>query len=85
MNRFEYNARFLKRIEEYKFWQDGNHPEIIYTPRFFYEKLNYIHSNPVRQMIVAKPEDYYFSSARNYAGLDSLLPIVIETIQLKSY
>jgi hypothetical protein len=38
MNRFEYNARFLKRIEEYKFWQDGNHPEIIYTPGFFYEK-----------------------------------------------
>jgi len=85
MNRFGYNGRFLKRIEGYKLWQDGNHPEIIFTPGFFYEKLNYIHQNPVRQMIVEKPEDYYFSSARNYAGLESMLPIVVETIQLKSY
>ena len=80
--RFEYNGKFLKRIERFKFWQDGNHAEIICTPDFFYEKLNYIHRNPVKEMIVTKPEDYYFSSARNYAGLDYLIDIVLETPRL---
>ncbi|MEI6900421.1 MAG: transposase [Bacteroidota bacterium] len=85
ISRFAYAGKYLKRIENYKFWQDGNHAEIIYSPFFFYEKLNYIHNNPVKEMIVCKPEEYYFSSARNYAGLESLLDIVIETPQLRTY
>ena len=31
--------------------------------------VNYIHQNPVKEKIVSNAEDYYFSSARNYAGL----------------
>ncbi|NPD44850.1 hypothetical protein [Lentimicrobium sp. S6] len=57
----------LKREQEYKLWQSGNHSKVIYTTKFFYEKLNYIHQNPVQDMIVEKPENYLFSSARNYA------------------
>jgi putative transposase len=83
--RFEYNGKFLKRIEKYKFWQDGNHAEIIFTPDFFYQKLNYIHNNPVKEMIASKQEDYYFSSARNYAGLDYLLEVIPETPRLITY
>ena len=82
LNRFIYNGRHLKRISDYKFWQDGNHAEIILTPNFFYEKMNYIHNNPVVEMIVEKPEDYFFSSARNYAGLTSLIDVVLETPKL---
>lgn len=83
LNQFEFNGRYLKRIEKYKFWQDGNHAEIIYTPNFFYEKLEYIHNNPVKEMIVSKPEDYLFSSARNYAGLDFLVDVICETLMPK--
>jgi hypothetical protein len=36
-------------------------------------------------MIVLKPEDYYFSSARNYTGMNSLLPVVLETKKLMMY
>lgn len=82
LNRFRFKGKYLGRIKNYKFWQDGNHPEIIYTPEFFYEKLKYVHQNPVREMIVSNPEDYLFSSARNYAGMDSLIDIVLETSQL---
>jgi len=82
---FEFSGKYLKRIENYKFWQDGNHAEVIYSPRFFYQKLNYIHQNPVREMIVKNPEDYLFSSARNYAEMDALLDIVVETPQLVAY
>lgn len=80
--RFEYKGKFLKRIEKYKFWQDGNHAEVILTPDFFYQKLKYIHMNPVREMVVCRPEEYWFSSARNYAGLDFLIDVVLETPEL---
>ena len=71
---------FMKAGEVYKknfkFWQEGNHPEEINSNGFFNEKLEYIHNNTVKELIVERPEDYYFSSARNYAGLDSPLEIV---------
>jgi REP element-mobilizing transposase RayT len=75
----------LKREQEYKLWQDGNHAKVIYSTKFFYEKLNYIHQNPVQEMLVEKPEEYLFSSARNYAELPSALDIIIETPELKTY
>ena len=71
--------------KKYKFWQDGFHPEIIYNPNFFYEKLQYIHKNPVKEMIVENEEDYLFSSARNYAGLSSVLDVITESGQLITY
>lgn len=41
-----------------------------------------IHDNPVEDMLVVNPEDYMFSSARNYADLDFLLDVVVEPQQL---
>jgi len=75
----------LKRDQKFKLWQDGNHAKVIYSNPFFYEKLNYIHQNPVQEMIVDKQEEYLFSSARNYAELPSLLEVILETPQLKTY
>tara|TARA_R110002124_G_scaffold100985_1_gene248336 strand:- start:68 stop:190 length:123 start_codon:yes stop_codon:yes gene_type:complete len=37
--------------------------------------MKYIHDNPVRSGIVEKPEDYLYSSARNYAGLKGLIDV----------
>jgi putative transposase len=37
------------------------------------EKVLHIHENPVRDRIVDKPEDYVFSSARDYAGAKGLV------------
>ena len=33
-----------------------------------WQKLDYIHFNPVKAGIVINPEDYVYSSARNYSG-----------------
>lgn len=60
----------------YKVWQDGYHPVELYTPKFTLQKLNYIHNNPVEEMLVEKPWDYMFSSARNYADMDNLLDVL---------
>jgi len=85
LRHFEYSGKHKKRISNFKFWQDGNHAEIIYSPKFFYNKLNYIHKNPVSEMIVEREEDYLFSSARNYADLESLIDVIKESSQLITY
>ena len=41
------------------------------------EKINYIHYNPVEEGLVYRPEDYVYSSARDYSGEKGLLNNVI--------
>ncbi len=55
----------LKRVSNYKIWQDGNHPELLMTGKFIKQKLDYIH-NPVAEEIVDEAENYLYSSARDY-------------------
>jgi len=49
------------------------------------EKLDYIHYNPVNEFIVENPEDYLFSSARNYAGLSNFIEIVLESVKQEKW
>ena len=74
---FQKSCEHLKREQKYKVWQDGYHAEIVETNWFIKQKVNYIHMNPVKDRIVALPEDYYFSSARNYADLDFPLEVIL--------
>ncbi|MGK0285229.1 MAG: REP element-mobilizing transposase RayT [Salibacteraceae bacterium] len=71
------SCRHLKRKQEYKVWQNGNHSEEIFSTKFLYQKLDYIHQNPVKDLIVEYPEDYLFSSARNYADKGGFLNIEV--------
>jgi REP element-mobilizing transposase RayT len=80
LKRFEWAAKSNKRNEKNQFWEYGNHPEEIFTEKFFWIKANYIHMNPVRAKIVAKASDYLYSSASNYVGKDS----VFEGVNLMS-
>jgi REP element-mobilizing transposase RayT len=70
----------LKREQEYKVWQNGYHAEIVESNWFIKQKINYIHNNPVVSKIVTLPEDYYFSSARNYADLSNELEVIVLTL-----
>ena len=74
---FKEACSHLKRDQKYKVWQDGYHAEIVATNWFIKQKVNYIHNNPVVERIVTLPEDYYFSSARNYARLEGPLEVVL--------
>jgi len=67
----------LKRNQKYKVWQDGNQPKEIFSTGFLYEKLEYIHNNPLEDMIVEQPWEYLYSSARNYADMDGLIDVVV--------
>lgn len=54
------------RNEKFQFWQQGNHPIELYSREFILQKINYIHRNPVKAQIVAVPQHYLYSSARDY-------------------
>lgn len=75
LNRCWFRGNNDKKIKNYKFWQDDNYIETIYSYDFYKEKLNYIHQNPVKQDIVDRPEHYLYSSARDYCGEKGLLNI----------
>jgi hypothetical protein len=42
-----------------------------------HQKLDYIHNNPVEAGIAEKPEDYLYSSTRDYYGLPGLIDIIL--------
>jgi REP element-mobilizing transposase RayT len=72
---FGYHGKY-KNKQNFQIWTHENHAEHIYSQKFIEQKIEYIHNNPVRAGIVARPEDYLYSSARNYADLDFVLEII---------
>jgi len=59
----------------FQFWQQHNHPLILNSNKLIEQKLNYIHNNPVKAGFVEKPEDYLYSSARDYIGIKGLIDV----------
>ncbi|MBT3337973.1 MAG: transposase [Anaerolineae bacterium] len=67
-----------RKDREHQFWQEGVQPKRIYDRKMMIQKVIYIHHNPVRKEYVEKPADWLYSSAGDYAGIDSFLDIQIE-------
>jgi len=72
---FAQSGKKLKRIDNYKFWQDGNHPLECDRGEMLQQKLDYIHQNPVEAGMVTEAQHYVFSSAIDYAGGKGLVKI----------
>jgi len=64
-----------KHDRKYQCWEEGSHPQLIQNEEMLRQKLDYIHFNPVKRGYVDKPEHWRYSSARNYAGLEGLMPV----------
>jgi putative transposase len=56
-------------------WQEGSHPKQMSSEAMLRQKMDYLHHNPVRAGLADKPEDWPYSSARNWAGLPGILEI----------
>jgi putative transposase len=61
----------------YQFWQQHNNPIELFNNKIMDQKLDYIHNNPVKAGIVFNPEDYVYSSAKDYSGEKGLVDIII--------
>ena len=83
LSEFEFAAKKHKRNEKYQIWTHENHPIILYGNALIQQRINYIHDNPVRSGIVANQEDYLYSSARAYAGVDCLLDVIVPLMEIE--
>ena len=64
-------------VKKYQFWRHDNKPIELWNNKVIDEKINYIHYNPVEEGLVFRPEDYVYSSARDYSGEKGLLDGVV--------
>jgi len=60
------HPRKRQRDPNYAVFQPDNDDRVIYSERFFRQKLNYIHNNPVRKNLAPAAADYQGSSCRSY-------------------
>ncbi len=70
------------RTEAGLLWQGRFFDRALRTVREYHEKVEYIHLNPVKRALVAKPEEWKWSSIHDYtgtvrepAGTSNVLPI----------
>lgn len=75
--RFEWKKKELSEKRKYQFWRKGNHPIMLYTPDVMWQKIRYIHLNPVRAGIVESAAHYVYSSAGSYVEKEGLIEVVL--------
>ena len=76
LNKFGFEAQRIGRATNYKVWKDDNHAIEIGDYIDIEQKVNYIHQNPVKAMIVENAEEYIFSSAGDYADKKGYVEII---------
>ena len=52
--------------DKFRFWMPRYDDFLVTSEEQYNRKLNYIHNNPIKAGISGRPEDYPFSSARNW-------------------
>ncbi len=72
---FTSEGRFNPDNTYVQVWQNDSHAVELKTEAMTRQRLEYIHQNPVRAGICYRAEDYVYSSAAQYAGLEVLLPV----------
>jgi len=72
---FEKAGQYKGNITGHQFWQHHNKPIELWSQKVIKQKLDYIHRNPVQSGFVTRPEDWKYSSAKNFSGNHSILEI----------
>lgn len=63
-------ARHRPEATPYRFWLDGRgYDRNIHIGDTIWRSVDYIHMNPVRRGLVARPEDWLWSSYRDWHNL----------------
>lgn len=73
LSHFKTAGRQCPKNKNFKVWQTGNHAIELFSKKFTWTKVNYIHQNPVKAGFVEKSEDWIYSSAPNYAETDFIV------------
>jgi putative transposase len=62
-------------------WQERYFDFILRKVKDFWEKMEYIHQNPVAAGLAARPEEWKWSSCRHYVSRDTV-PVIPDPIRL---
>ena len=81
MHMFKYFAKYNTNNRNHQFWIQDNYPIPLYTQKVTWQKINYIHMNPVKAGIVEKPEHYLYSSAASYKAGQSVGPLKVHLLE----
>jgi REP element-mobilizing transposase RayT len=74
LNQLAYYRAAHKRASVHQIWQEGVHPQSIASDAIMLQKLEYLHSNPVKRGLVASPEHWRYSSAHEW--LPGAIPVL---------
>ncbi len=74
---FKQAGAALTNVKDYQFWQHSSKPIELWSNKVVFEKISYIHNHPVEEGLVYNPQDYVYSSARDYAGEEGILKGVV--------
>jgi len=77
LEQFEKAGSKSSNVNKFQFWRHDNKPIELWSNKVIDEKINYIHNNPVEEGLVFHPEDYMYSSARDYSGEKGLLDVFV--------
>jgi putative transposase len=75
LRRLQFHKAPHKVGQQYQFWREGYHPQLVQGGAMLRQKLEYIHNNPVKRGYVDDQVHWRYSSARNYLGGDPVLPV----------
>jgi len=67
-----------KADQTHQLWQEGSHPQVIESDDVMWQKIEYIHHNPLRRRYVDDPTHWRYSSARSYAGHAGLIDVCVD-------
>lgn len=77
LKHFQKAAQESSNVYNYQFWRHDNKPIELWSNHVIWQKVNYIHNNPVKAGYVQNPEDYNYSSAKNYVDEEGLVDVVV--------
>jgi len=75
LSQFKWEKAAHKADRTYQVWQEGSHPQQIQGDEMMWQKIAYIHDNPLARSYVDDPLHWRHSSARNYAGQAGQFPV----------
>ena len=77
LEHFRNAAGKSSNVANHQFWRHDNKPIELWSKKIIWEKVKYIHNNPVEAGLVFRAEDYMYSSAVDYSGEKGLLNDVV--------
>lgn len=89
LEQFIKTGKKSSNVSKYQFWRHDNKPIEVWSNKVIFEKINYIHQNPVEEgfhLIPAFNEglEYYENNRELYLNLEQYFPELISKIKIAS-